>query len=224
MNKHVKSLFLAGSCGALFLCAQAVSAQESKFYIRSDAGGAVTLDTQLKEFFGPVAPGTKVSFDPGVRFGVAGGYDVTDWFAAEAQVGVFANDIKSITGASRVDATFLNVPFLLNARFQCPNRSLLTPYFGGGVGGSASTLDVDHIDLGGTTLHGTQSTAVFAYQAFGGLRCRLNDRMGLSVEYRYFATTNPEWKADVTFGTPTDRVRFGGAQTHAVSLAFDFRF
>ncbi|MDB6109671.1 MAG: surface antigen msp4 family protein [Pedosphaera sp.] len=224
MNKHNRSMFLAVSSGALLFCFQAAQAQETRFYIRADGGGNWTQDTDLKEFFGPVAPGTKVSFDPGVRFGFAGGYDVTDWFAAEAQVGVFANNIKSVTGASRVDATFSNVPFLLNARFQWPNKSLLTPYIGGGVGGSASTLDADHIDLGGTTLHGSQSTAVFAYQAFGGLRFRLNPRMGLSLEYRYFATGEPEWEADSTFGTTSDRLRFGGAQTHAVSLAFDYRF
>jgi OOP family OmpA-OmpF porin len=226
MKMHVQSLFLAGSFGVLFLYSQtALAQQDTRFYVRADAGGTWTHDTALKEFFGPVAPGTKVKFDPGVRFGLAGGYEVTDWFATEGQVGVFANNISSITGASRVDdATFSNVPFLVNVRFQCPNKSRLTPYIGGGVGVSASILDADHIDLAGTTVHGSQSDAVFAYQAFGGVRCRLNERMGLSLEYRYFATGDPEWRADAIFGTVTDRLRFGGAQTHAVSLAFDFRF
>src|SRR3954452_10694903 len=214
MNNHIKSMFLAGSSGALLLCAQTLSAQESRFYMRTFAGGELTQDTQLKEFFGPVLPGTKVSFDPGVRFGVAGGYDVTDWFAAEGQVGVFANNINSITGASRVDASLSNVPFLINAKFQFPQKHRLSPYFGGGLGGSASTLDVDHIGLFGTTLHGTETTVVIAYQAFGGVRFRLNESMGLSVEYNYFATTNPEWKAEFASGTFSDRIQFGGAQTH----------
>lgn len=215
---------LAACAGLALLSPSPANAQWERFYFKADAGGNWTLDTDLKEFLGPVSPGTKVKFDPGARFGAAFGFHVTDWFAAEAETGVFANSIDTVTGATRVDAGFANVPFLLNARFQCPRMYRITPYFGGGIGGSAAVLDVDELEINGTRLHGNDSTAVFAYQAFGGLRCRLNDHMGLSVEYRYFATTDPEWRADVTFGTPSDKIRFGGTQTHAVSIAFDFRF
>src|SRR5690242_19322679 len=47
MNKLVPSMFLAGSFGALLLCSPAVSAQEPRFYMRTDAGGALTQDTSL---------------------------------------------------------------------------------------------------------------------------------------------------------------------------------
>jgi len=65
---------------------------------------------------------------------------------------------------------------------------------------------------------------VFAYQAFAGLRYKLNDRMGLSVEYRYFAADEAEWRADFTSNTFSDTMRLGRIQTHALSLAFDFKF
>jgi len=199
--------------------------QEVGWYVKADAGGNLTRDTDLKEFFGPVEPGTKVKFDPGYRFGFGGGYQLTSWFAAEGEVGFMGNRINSITGATEVhDAWFMNVPFLVNARLQWPNRSLITPYIGGGVGFSEAILDVGHITLDGTSLHGDNADTVFAYQGFAGLRCRLNERMGLSLEYRYFAADPAEWRSDFAFGTASDRMRFGSTQTHAISLAFDFRF
>lgn len=226
MKIEMKALGLSGAIGAISFCSILMAgAQEVGWYVKADAGGNITQDTDLKEFFGPVEPGTRVKFAPGYRLGIGGGYQLTDWFAAEAEVGFMGNHIDSITGASEVhDAWFSNVPFLVNAKLQWPNQSRLTPYIGGGVGFSEAILNVDQITLNNTSLHGDNSDTVFAYQAFGGLRYRLNDRMGLSLEYRYFATDGAEWRSDFTFGTASDRMRFGGTQTHALSVAFDFRF
>ena len=227
MKKTIRLLFCSAICSNLILVATSNASaqdQDQRWYVKGDLGGNVTLDASLKEFFGEVAPGSKVKFDPGVRVGVAAGYFFTDWFAAEGEIGVLANNISSITDADRLDATYSQAPFLLNAKFQCPYDHFVKPYFGGGVGGSVATLDADHIDLNGTHFSGWMSDVVFAYQAFGGLRFKINDSMGVSVEYRYLATESPSWKADVTIGTDTDRVRFGGTQSHAVSIAFDWRF
>jgi OmpA-OmpF porin, OOP family len=224
--KTLKASFLISACLGVAFVALTGLAQETRFYVRGDVGGQWTSDTPLKEFFGePLAPGAEVKFDPGVRLGISGGYLVTDWFAAEAQTGIMANEIDSITGATRLDeARFWNVPFLMNARFQCPTECRLSPYAGGGLGFSSSVVHADHLRIGDTTMRGTQVAAVFAYQAFAGLRYRINEHMGLSLEYRYFATTDPEWEADTTSGTPSDKMRFGDAETHTVSVAFDYRF
>lgn len=225
MKRNIRFMVLASACCATLFSLAAARGQVDRLYVKVDAGGQWTLDTGLKEFFGePSAPGSVVKFHPGARVGFTAGYEITDWFAVEGQTGVTANRIDSITGAFVDDATLSNVPFLVNARFQFPNQSPVTPYIGGGLGGSVAVLDADNIIIGSTRLSGTQSAAVFAYQAFGGLRYKLNDRMGLSLEYHYFATTDPEWKADFTFFTPNDRMRFGGTETHAVSIAFDYHF
>jgi opacity protein-like surface antigen len=247
MKKHNQSVVLAGICASAF-CAASAQAQPnqvtppatdasvtsswnssptSRFYIGADAGGVITPDTRVKGFLGGVDPNTKVRLDPGVRFGFVGGYKLTDWFSVEAETGVYANNIKSITGADiRGDATLANIPFLLNARFEIPHgRCPITPYLGGGAGGSASVLSFDHhIDFNGERLHGSDAAPVFAYQAFAGLRYAINDRMGLGVEYHYFATTGPTWSADHTGGAPSDHISFLGTQNHAISVAFDYRF
>jgi len=213
----------AGLCAGAF-CVGAAHA-ESRFYIGADAGGALTGDTRVKEFIGAVDPGTKVRLDPGIRVGFVGGYRFTDWFSLEGETGVIGNNIKSITGASiDGDASLANVPFLVNARFQLPKgKCPVTPYVGGGAGGSASVLSFDHhIDINGNRLRGSDADVVFAYQAFGGLRYAINDRMGVGVEYHYFVTTGPSWSANGV-GSP-DKISFAGTHTHAITASFDFKF
>ncbi len=228
MKKY--SAFLTGLSVSV-LCFNAASGQyeygqAGRAYIMTDIGGALTSDTTMTEFFGPVAPGTKVKFDPGMRIGFAGGYRFTEWFSVEGETGMAINKISSISGATiHGDAFFSNVPFLANVRFQLPrNRCFVTPYIGGGLGGSASIFDVDnHIDLGGVRMTGSDSTIVFAYQAFAGLNFRINDNMSVGVAYHYFATTAPSWEADTSFAT-TSHLRFRGAETHGITATFEWRF
>jgi opacity protein-like surface antigen len=224
MKKY--SALLIGICaGALSF--NTASAQANRAYLITDVGGVLTSDTTVTEFFGPVAPNTKVKFDPGFRFGVAGGYRFTDWFSLEGETGMMGNKISSITGAAiSGEALFSNVPFLANVRLQLPrNRCPVTPYIGGGLGGSASVMDVEHhIDLGGVRMTGSDSTIVFAYQAFAGLQFRINDHMSAGVAYHYFATGDPSWEADSSFGTSTSHLRLRGAQSHAITATFEWRF
>ena len=122
MKLNVGTLALAALCSGLGLFAPlATQAQMDRFYLKGDLGGNWTRKTDLKDFLGPVTAGSKVKFDPGVRVGIAAGYEVTDWFSAEIETGVMANSIDTVTDATSVDATFSNVPFLLNARFHCPH-------------------------------------------------------------------------------------------------------
>ncbi len=220
MKRNLNSLIATSTVTCASLLALAANAGQTHFYFRGDLGGTWTPDTELKEYFGSATPGSKVKFDPGARFGVAAGYQLCDWFAAEAQTGVMISSINTITGADRVDAVFSNVPFLLNARVQWPSKCPFTPYIGGGAGLSVASLGVNRIDLNGTEIDGSESDAVFAYQGFAGIRYRLNDSMGLSLEYHYFATTEPSWGAENISGN----IRFGRIETHAVTVAFEYKF
>jgi opacity protein-like surface antigen len=222
MKKYQSVLTLGICAGAL--CAGAAQAANG-FYAGADAGGLLTLDTRVKEFVGPVDPGTKVQLDPGFRLGLHGGYRLCDWFSVEGETGIMGNNIKSITGAFIDDnATLANVPFLLNARFELPHGHCpITPYFGGGAGGSATVLSFDHhVDFNGTRLHGTDSDVVAAYQAFGGIRYAINDHMDVGVEYHYFATTGASYSVN-DIGSP-NKIALAGVQSHAITAAFNYRF
>lgn len=225
MKSNLRTLSQLATCVLAAGAVSAARAEQGKFYAAADAGAVVTVDTQLKEFFGaPLLPNTKVSFDPGFRLGVRGGYGVTDWFDAEVETGIMANNIKSVTGATETDASFANIPFLLNARFHCPALHRISPYFGGGLGGSTTILSGNDLTVGGTSLDGSTAGITFAYQAFAGVRFAINERMGLSLEYHYFATTDSTMHADVTVGTASDEVKLGGTSSHTATIAFDYRF
>jgi opacity protein-like surface antigen len=200
-------------------------AEKNHFYVEADAGAAFTVDTELKEWFGaPIPPNSTISFDPGFRLGLRGGYGVTDWFDAELETGITANEISSVSGATQTEGSLANIPLLLNARFHCPAFHRLSPYFGGGLGLSSTILYGDNLTIGGTSLDGSIGGVVFAYQAFAGLRYEINEHMGLALEYHYFATTDSTMSADVTIGTVSDEVKLGGTATHAVTIAFDYKF
>lgn len=232
MKMNLRHLAVFGLLGCLGLCAVTTGrAQAPGPYVTADLGGQWIQDIKLKEFFGvPLFPDSKVKLDPGLRVGVAGGYEFCDWFALEGQLGFYGNKIDSITAATELhDSWYYNVPFLVNAKLQFPNRSPLTPYAGAGAGFSESILNVDHLAImdtqgGETFMHGNDATAVFAWQAFAGLRYRLNDRMGLAIEYRFFWADSPSWNAEFISNTPTDRLSFGETRAHSISLAFDFHF
>ena len=243
--KRNRSTVLAGVCASA-LCLHSAHAQSDtanagnssatpplsyysytpRAYVGADAGGVLTRDMSVKEFFGSVPAGTKVHLDPGFRFDFVGGYQLTDWFSVEGETGIMGNRIDSIDGADISGyAAVDNVPLLVNVRLQLPpHRCPISPYIGGGVGGSVSIIDFeDNIDFNGVSGNGTQGDLVFAYQAFAGLRYAINDNMGIGVAYHYFVTDGSDWKFD-TFGTTTDHMKFSGAQSHAISVAFDYHF
>ena len=85
-------------------------------------------------------------------------------------------------------------------------------------------LDSDNITIGGLQLSDTQSDAVFAYHGFAGLGYHINDRMEVSLAYRYFGTTEPTWKSDVVFVGGSGRTRFGEDRTHSVTFSFTYNF
>src|SRR4029077_15030116 len=108
MNRKLRNLVLLTACSGLaFALTPTARAQGNRFYAEASAGGQATQDTALKEFFGePLPSGAKVTFDPGIRIGFIGGFHVTDWFGAEFETGVMANNIRSMSGASRADAFY----------------------------------------------------------------------------------------------------------------------
>lgn len=211
--------------GLLTVAATTATAEQGKFYVGGDIGAVVTTDTELKEFFGePLAPNSELSFDPGFRLGVRGGYGVTDWFDAEVETGFMVNGIDSATGASDTDASLTQIPLLINARFHCPAFHGVSPYFGGGLGMSTTILWADDLFIGNTILNGSTAGVTFAYQAFAGLSFAINEQMSLSLEYHYFATTGTEMDVDVAVGTFSDEMEIGSTSSHTATIGFNYRF
>ena len=217
------------TAGLITVAATTATAEQGKFYVGGDIGAVVATDTELKEFFGqPLAPNSELTFDPGFRLGVRGGYGVTDWFDAEVETGFMVNGIDSATGALEADGSLTQIPLLINARFHCPAFHGVSPYFGGGFGMSTSILWADDLTIGTptdfTALNGNMYGVTFAYQAFAGVQFAINDQMSLSLEYHYFATTGTEMDVDATFNTPSDQMEIGSTASHTATIGFTYRF
>ena len=233
MRTSIKTILsfaaLASAFTAIALLAPVTTqAQENPFYIKGDLGGAFTEKALLLGVLRDGAP--PVKFDPGARVGFTAGYQLTDWVAAEAQLGAMVNSMVSEFPGDPfrfANGTLANVPLLINLNLRYPNRSPWVPYVGAGVGGSAAIIDADILDASlpdqFIRAHATGADAVFAYQAFAGLSYELNKQLKIHLEYRYFVTEGPQWDVNLR-SYLIENIALSSIKTHTISLAFDYRF
>ena len=114
--------------------------------------------------------------DLGYMIGGAAGYNLSKFFAVEAEVAYRSNNVDSavIDGEDfEGDGDLTSLSFMGNAILSAPMSSGFTPYAGGGAGFARVGGEGDH-------------DSVFAYQVFGGVNKTLSERLSAAVEYRYF--------------------------------------
>lgn len=209
-------------------------AGESRPYLTLEAGPTFAEDVTLHDFVG-VSSGNRVEFDPGFRFGVGGGYSFNDIVAIGGETGVSYNSFDRISGNffGEGDSGVGNMPLLANIVFKLPNKTGLVPFVGGGAGVSFTFFSADELVFDPTPaagdetiVDGSDSDAVFAWQLFGGLKFRLDERMSLGVAYKYLRTEAPVWEADEdTFPSGlSNEIRLSGMATHSVAFVFSMKF
>jgi opacity protein-like surface antigen len=198
-------------------------AQMENFYVRGGIGPTLTDKADFREFASEFVGDAEFDFDTGFNFDAAFGYQLTPWFALEAQTGFSYNSVDVRGVPSDGDLDVGRYPFLANVVFQLPNRTRFIPFAGAGIGGAASVLAADDFTIGATTADGTFSDFVFAYQFFGGLRYDFNDNMGIGIYYKYLTTESADWDPDLSIGTSGD-IRASTLHSHSVNVAFTFRF
>jgi opacity protein-like surface antigen len=215
VKAHSYALLSLNAVTALALFVPSSSGEERPGpYFNAALGGSVAADTKLREF--PNAPpGGKVKFTPGVALDVGGGFRFNEWLLVGGETGVLVNGIKGS------DAALSQVPILANVELRFPNNSPLVPFIGGGPGIAFSTISLDNDNLnGGSNVDGSDSSAVFAWQAYGGIRYKINESMSLGVSYKYFWANKPQWEVDNSF----QDIRFGESHIHVISANFSMSF
>jgi opacity protein-like surface antigen len=224
--KRMLCRFSAVWFGCVICSLTPAHAQHSGPYVKVEIGPTITEDNEIKEFLG-IPPGTKIEFDPGFRFAIGGGYNFSDVVAIGGETGISYNYIDHIDGPiSEGDSVIGNVPIMANITFKLPNRTGLVPYVGAGAGVSFAFIDADIVnnDPGNQFfLDGSDSDAVFAWQAYGGLKYHINDQMAVGVGYKYFQAESPHWRAEDIFGAD-EELRIGKIKTHAIVFSFTFKF
>ena len=136
-------------------------------------GTSSNLDTQY-------APGLAEMGHVGYSFGAP---------KLEVELGYRDSAMKQIGGISSAGDLGV-VDYMVNGIYDFMPHSRFHPFVGVGVGGA-------YLDATGTRIQTTSSYGgkdnEFAYQGFAGLGYDINPSMQASLQYRYFATQNPNF-------------------------------
>ncbi|GAB4531944.1 MAG: outer membrane beta-barrel protein [Amphiplicatus sp.] len=181
-------MIIAAASAAALLSAPA-HADESYAKLFGGVGFGVDHDFEGEVLDSPVGSG-ELDTELGYDVGGALGYRFADFFSVEGEIAYRSNDIDGgvIAGAPfSADGDLNALSFMANGVFSAPGRYGFTPYVGAGAGAARIGGDGDH-------------EVVFAYQAFGGVKRQLTDRVAAGVEYRYFGAE------DATFSNPLGSV------------------
>jgi len=166
----------------------------------------------------------KAKFDPGFRVDLAGGYNISDAFALELEVGVLYNpfDIKGDldgrievdnisygyfhSGGKIKDLDLWQIPMLINGVYTFQTDSKFKPFLGVGVGGIFTIMDGDAIS--------SESDFTFAYQGMAGLNYELSECVDLGLAYKFLGTLDQEF----------DDVETDPILSHSFLLSLTWRF
>jgi opacity protein-like surface antigen len=172
-------------------------------------------------------PGGDVDYTVGIAASAAIGYSFNRYLAADFEFGVISAYIDSVQGFYSYDSYLDNLPFVVNlsARYPSPG-TLVTPYIGGGAGGTATTFSTDGFGDNFTVAYGTETEVVFAWQAFAGVNVALNKNMAVGLGYRYFACEDSSFSFPpyYPYYGPDLNIKFEGIRSHSVLISFNYRF
>lgn len=232
MKTTIRSLALVGGCG-LSLLAFPQTGRSQGFYLNANAGVALAQDVDLDRFI-VSTPGAKLKLDPGPQFSVAGGYHFNSWLAVQAETGFMVNRVDNLNNDGDDyydfddddydddDSYLSHMPLLIDVvvRYDRPDCKWV-PYAGVGAGGDVSVLSLDHVRApDGSTVDGTSSEFVFAWQAFAGLRYKFHRNMSIGGGYKFYSANGATWDVDNTAG----EIKTGTAQVHSLVVDFTWTF
>ena len=198
-----------GACASMLYGATAFAADAP--YVSAMVGTALLNDSTLTE------DGYSVDLetDAGWNLAVMAGYKI-GVARIEGEIGYQKNDADKFSGG---DLGSLSLSaggdvdlwrFMVNGYYDFDTGTPWTPYIGIGIGFanvSANDLTVAGIDIG------SDDDTVFAYQVGAGLGYAINNTTTMFVDYRYFATEDPDFS-----GTEAE------VDSHNISLGLRYSF
>jgi OOP family OmpA-OmpF porin len=186
--------------------------------VTSLVGGPVGLD-----------PSFKAKMDVGFGVSVSAGYQglFIPEFRVEGEINYHSNQIDTVTSSFLpsphsfgATGSIDSIGLMLNGYYDFLNSSAWTPYLGGGIG--AAHLAVT--DAGIPALSSFTASArdwQFAYQGIAGVRYSFTPSISASLDYRYFATTDPKFTLATPLGTVSAKTEY---HTHNIMLGLAYHF
>lgn len=131
-----------------------------------------------------------ITYDPGYAVGGAVGYRINPNWRLEGEVTYRRNKVDDLEVGSNKDGArgrAESSAFLANGYYDFANSTAWTPYLGLGIGVAA--VGWFNVKESGTNLIDDASFA-FAYQLGGGVAYEFAPGLALTLDYRYFRTTD----------------------------------
>ncbi len=172
-------------------------------YIAGNVGVTLLSDSDVRFFGVEVGQGSN---DPGFNIGGALGYDfglvraeieITHHRAQWDEFAIGATPALPACPCVGTDDDHISATsFMVNGFYDYNfDESLFSAFLGAGIGGARVSLDSN--DSGAGIV---DSDVVFAYQFMAGVGYQITNSTTLTLGYRYFTTTNPEFAILTTPG------------------------
>lgn len=207
---------LAVLCGAIMFLICPASIVSAESYVSGHLGYVYSEDSNTKFDNGLRAD---VEFDDGLSFTAAIGGRIYEYFRVEQEISYLKQDIKKIkpSGYSdlRVRGDASVWALLANVYYDFRNSSTVTPYLTAGLGVADVEVSSLRLSSTGESFLKGDDDVVFAYQLGAGIGYQVSPGIVLDMKYRYFATSEPEFK--------TARSEFASHQFY-VGARFFFRY
>ncbi len=195
---------------ALLAAAPSFAAADSKVYVDIAGGANFLEDADISG----TGLSTEADFDTGFAVKAAVGNAMDTGFRFEAEVAYRDNDADGVGGSSAGgDVTAWSL--MGNVIYDIKTRGRLTPYIG--VGAGVAGIDWNEVTpVGGGSVDDNDTR--FAYQGIAGAAYAINENLQLTLDYRYFATEEPEFTTST--GTDFD----AGYQSHTIMVGLRWTF
>ena len=169
-------------------------------YVRLDGGWSHPVPMTSSSL--PTVTSGSVKRDEGYFLGGAGGYKFGPW-RGELELQYMENQTQSgnnlFAGATGRGATLRgstsNLAAMVNGYYDFATPWPITPYIGVGIGADYFRFSqVNTTSLPANIQIANAFDTVFDYQAIGGVSYAINPQWSIDLEYRYFATLDPNVK------------------------------
>ena len=207
----MKSWAISVLVGTLALSATAGAAGNGYAFF---GGGTNSADEEVVSF-GPAGNMRTDSGSSGTFWTGGLGYALQTNLRVEAELGYRTNPIDGVTllptvppiagiGIAGADGDIEALSLLVNAWYDIPVGKRWGLMLGGGIG--AAQVSIDNYTLSTfpivpsppitTALYADDDDWVFAYQAGVGVNLGLTERLYVDLTYRYFATSDAEFRSE----------------------------
>lgn len=200
----------------------------AQMYISGNVGAVFVRDADVTETGPGVNATGEFEFDDGLGVNAALGY-VIGPLRFEGEVSYRQSDIDTLTvnsftvsgltfvgsATAPVDGEATVIALMANSWFDFDTGTDFFPFIGGGIG--IARVDGEINSVGSVPVNLDDDDVVFAYQVGAGIGYEITDNAVISLGYRFFGTSDPEFSS----GGFTDETE---VMTHNVELGVRYRF